>query len=123
GTTTLFRALASHPEVVRPVAHKGIRYFDLHFTRSRAWYFGHFPIVRPSWLSGGRRSDRRLTFEASGYYMFHPLAMARLAEAMPGVRVVVVLRDPVERAFSGWKHERSRGYEWESFERALALED
>ena len=34
-----------------------------------------------------------------------------------------MLRDPVERAFSAYKHEYARGYEWESFEKALELED
>jgi hypothetical protein len=34
-----------------------------------------------------------------------------------------MLRDPAERAFSAYKHEYARGYEWESFERALELED
>ena len=64
-----------------------------------------------------------MSFEASGYYMYHPFAMERLARDMPGVKLVVMLRDPVERAFSAYKHEYARGYEWESFEKALELED
>jgi len=64
-----------------------------------------------------------MTFEASGYYMYHPFAMERLARDLPGSKLVVMLRDPVERAFSAYKHEYARGYEWESFEQALELED
>ena len=40
-----------------------------------------------------------MTFEASGYYMYHPFAMERLARDLPRVKLVVMLRDPVERAF------------------------
>jgi hypothetical protein len=48
---------------------------------------------------------------------------SRIAAVLPDVRVIAVLRDPVERAYSAWSHERARGYESEEFERALALED
>jgi hypothetical protein len=49
--------------------------------------------------------------------------MERLGHDMPGVKLVAMLRDPVERAFSAHKHEFARGYEQERFERALELED
>ncbi len=64
-----------------------------------------------------------MSFEASGYYMYHPSALERMARHLPQVKLVVMLRDPVERAYSAYKHEYSRGYEWESFEKALELED
>ncbi len=117
GTTSLFRTLSTHPQVLRPAVSKGVRYFDLNFAQPRSWYYGHFPVSRPSRRSGC------VTFEASGYYLFHPFAIERLAQELPDVRIVVMLRNPVNRAFSSWKHESSRGYEWETFERALELED
>jgi len=122
GTTSLFRALSAHPQVLRPTVNKGVRYFDLNYFRSFAWYQGHFPVVA---TARRRTADHGepMAFEASGYYMFHPLAIERLARALPQVRIVAMLRDPVERAYSGWKHESARGFEWESFETALELED
>jgi hypothetical protein len=55
--------------------------------------------------------------------MYHPLAMGRIVRDLPGVRVVVLVRDPVERAYSQHAHEVARGFETElSFARALALE-
>ena len=54
--------------------------------------------------------------------MFHPLAASRVAALMPGVKVVVLLRDPVERAFSHWKERRGEGVEPLSFREALAAE-
>jgi hypothetical protein len=54
--------------------------------------------------------------------MFHPLAAERIARDLPGVRLLVLLRDPVERAYSGHAHEVAHGFETESFEAALELE-
>ncbi len=122
GTTSLFRALMAHPQVVRPAFHKGINFFDLNYYRGTAWYRGHFPVARVAQAATARHGGP-VTFEASGYYMYHPFAMERLARDLPGVKLVVMLRDPVERAFSAYKHEYARGYEWESFEKALELED
>jgi hypothetical protein len=122
GTTSLFRALMAHPQVVRPAFHKGINFFDLNYYRGRTWYRGHFPVARIAQAATARHGGP-VTFEASGYYMYHPFAMERMAHDLPGVKLVVMLRDPVERAFSAYKHEYARGYEWETFEKALELED
>lgn len=122
GTTSLFRALAAHPQVARPLFHKGVNYFDLNYHRGERWYRGHFPI--------GEIARRKaagygapMAFEASGYYMYHPFALERLARDLPNAKIVAMLRDPVERAFSAYKHEYARGFEQESFENALELED
>ena len=64
-----------------------------------------------------------MTFESSPYYMFHPLAAGRIARDLPGVKLLVLVRDPVERAYSAHAHELARGFETEPFERALELED
>ena len=63
-----------------------------------------------------------MAFESSPYYMFHPLAPARIARDLPGVKLLVLLRDPVERAYSGHAHEVAHGFETETFQRALELE-
>lgn len=122
GTTSLFRALSQHPHVVRPTFNKGVNYFDLNHHRGRAWYAGHFPLRRTVRRSIPEGSDP-VVFEASGYYIFHPLAPARMAHDLPDVRVVAMLRDPVERAFSAWKHESARGFETLPFTEALERED
>lgn len=122
GTTSLFRALSEHPQVMAPTFRKGVNYFDLNYHRGAAWYRSHFaigPLARL--VSGGGGAP--VAFEASGYYMYHPFAIERLARDLPAAKLVVILRDPVERAFSAYKHEHARGYERESFEDALELED
>ncbi len=122
GTTSLFRALMSHPLVHSANYHKGVNYFDVNYHRDFSWYRGHFPTTARL-RRGGGASGEPITFEASGYYMFHPCAAERMARHLPDVRIVAMLRDPVERAWSAWKHESARGYETESFEVALERED
>jgi hypothetical protein len=70
-----------------------------------------------------RAGEDAVSFDASGYYIYHPHAAARIAKDLPDAKVLVMLRDPVERAFSAYRHEFARGYETESFEKALELED
>jgi hypothetical protein len=118
GTTTLFRVLSEHPAVLRPTLSKGIGYFDVEHHRGFRWYRAHFPLR----LTGRLRGAGTQTFESSGYYAFHPLAPGRIAAELPGVKVVLMARDPVERAYSAHSHELARGFETETFERAVALE-
>lgn len=122
GTTSLFRTLLEHPQVRRAPLHKGVNYFDLNYFRGMSWYRGHFPVAGIA-----RRQTARYggpaAFEASGYYLYHPFALERLARDLPAAKLVVMLRNPVERAYSAWKHEYARGFEQEGFGRALELED
>ena len=123
GTTSLFRTLAQHPAVLTPILHKGVHYFDTDYSRGLAWYRAHFPLEATARKVEQRTGTRPLAFESSPYYGFHPLAADRIAEDLPGVKVLVLLRDPVERAYSAHAHELARGFETEDFETALALEE
>lgn len=121
GTTSLYRLLSAHPEVVRPTASKGIGYFDVNYEKGAAWYQGHFPLK----ISANRATKPRLprVFESSGYYSFHPLAANRIANDLPRTKLVMMLRDPVERAYSAHRHELVRGFETEDFAKAIELEE
>jgi hypothetical protein len=102
--------------------HKGVNYFDVNYHRGEDWYRGHFPLHKMAeWRT--RQYGPPSVFDASGYYMFHPLAPERLARDLPDRRLIVMLRDPVERAYSAHKHETARGFDWLDFETALKLED
>ena len=123
GTTSLYKTLREHPAVLPAVLHKGVHYFDTSYGEGMAWYRGHFPLEATARRVERRTGVRPQTFESSPYYMFHPLAAQRIAQDLPGIKVVVLLRDPVERAYSAHAHEVARGFETEDFETALALEE
>ncbi|HEX6933863.1 MAG TPA: sulfotransferase, partial [Streptosporangiaceae bacterium] len=123
GTTSMYRTLSQHPAVLKAVLHKGVHYFDMNYDRGPGWYRAHFPLTAAGRRAGRATGSAALTFESSPYYMFHPLAADRIARDLPEVKLIALVRDPVERAYSAHAHELARGYETEPFERALELED
>jgi hypothetical protein len=123
GTTSMYRTLSQHPAVVKSVLHKGVHYFDMNYGRGLGWYRAHFPLAACARRATAGSGAAPVTFESSPYYMFHPLAPARIAADLPGVKLIVLVRDPAERAYSAYAHELARGFETEDFERALALEE
>ena len=112
GTTALYSYLRRHPHVTGP-AWKEVSYFDRHFARGEAWYRGNFPLRRAGSVVG----------EASPSYLFHPEAAERVAMLLPDVRVIALLRDPIDRAYSHYQHEVALGREALTFEEALERED
>lgn len=114
GTTSLYAYLSDHPQVV-PALRKEVHYFDVQHRRGEGWYRSMFPLRAQ--LRGGR-----VTGEASPYYLRHPSAPARCATLLPQARLLVLLRDPVERALSHWQHAHRLGHETLPFGPALAAE-
>jgi hypothetical protein len=105
-----------------PTLRKGVHYFDLAYDNDLSWYRGHFSTLAQRDERSQQVGRRVLVGESSPYYMWHPYAPARIAHDLPDIRVLVALRDPVERAYSAHAHESARGYESEPFEAALSLE-
>lgn len=125
GTTSLHHYLAEHPGVLplfpRAQKIKGTYFFDEGWSRGRRWYLSHFPTRATRSLAARRLGYRPVSGESSPYYLYHPLAPERAASLVPGARIVALLRDPVERAFSHYK-ERRNHTEHLSFADALASE-
>jgi hypothetical protein len=114
GSTSLFNYLTQHPHVLPPLG-KEIHYFDLHYARGLRWYRGRFPFAH-------RLRPPTITIDASPYYLAHPLAAERAHRLLPEVRLVALLRNPIERAFSHYQHEVRDGRESLSFVEALDQE-
>ncbi len=121
GSTSFFHTLGQHPNVLPlfpdkrflPMQEnlKGVRYFDSNADRSAAWYRSHFPTSLTRSLRRRRRNGPVISGEGSPYYLFEPNAPRRAAKLVGAARVVVVLRDPVERAWSHFRDERRCGRE------------
>lgn len=115
GTTSLWRWLQQHPGVLPLVPAvqqiKSPHYFDIHYAKGEQWYRSHFPTRSAYERAARRLGHRPAVGEASPYYMFHPLVPERVAAAVPDVRIVMTLRDPVERALSNYRERRGSGAE------------
>ena len=115
GTTSLYSYLSAHRHVSAAVT-KEVHYFDFHYGCGDAWYRAHFaPAV---WL----RARRQLTGEASPGYLYNPYTPARVAASLPDAKLIVMLRDPAERAFSHYQMSVRRGREHLPFAEALDRE-
>jgi sulfotransferase family protein len=112
GTTALYAYLRWHPGITGP-SWKEVSFFDRHWWRGEAWYRGQFPV----------RAGGRLVGEASPSYLFHPLAPERARSLVPGAKLIALVRNPVDRAYSQYQHEVALGREPLTFEDALAAEE
>lgn len=101
GTTTLHSWLACHPSIFLPAC-KETHYFSLHYSRGWCWYEEQFHAG----LDRGAMCG-----EITPYYLFHPEAPNRIAATLPDARLIVLLRDPVERAISQYFHACRLGFE------------
>ncbi|MGN2275040.1 sulfotransferase family protein [Priestia megaterium] len=110
GTTSLYKYLMQHPNVI-PAKRKEIHFFDMNYDKGTSWYKSQFPLLLNS-------KENFITGEASPYYLFHPHAARRIHETVPQAKLIVLLRNPVERAYSQYKHFKIKG----SFEDAINRE-
>ncbi len=122
GTTSLHDVLAQHPQVASPRMMKGVHYFDTAFGHDEWWYRSHFHTEWYRTLRQRTGSPPYLAGEASPYYLFHPLAAGRIHRLVPDAKIVVLLRDPVDRAVSHHRHEQRRFGEPLDLEAALDAE-
>jgi hypothetical protein len=127
GTTSLWNWLLRHPSVLPmwPSTQqlKSPHYFYWHYANGPSWYRGFFPTQATRATASMRRHGPVVSGEASPYYLFDPRVPARVASHMPEVKIIVLLRDPVERAYSHFRERTNAGVETETFERALELEE
>jgi hypothetical protein len=115
GTSFFYRLLTEHP-LVRGAAAKELHFFDNKFAEGVGWYRRCF--------SESERADgqRTITGEASPSYLFDPQVPERMARVVPEARLIVLLRNPVDRAYSHYQMEVRRGKEARSFEEATEEE-
>ena len=113
GTTSLFNYLCESPNIVPPLR-KEVHFFDRFRLPSLSLYEPFFPE---------QAQDKGLiTGEATPLYMFHPEVPDRIAKSGLNPKFIAILRCPMERAWSHYRHEKRKGREHLSFEEALRIE-
>ncbi|MEX2132610.1 MAG: sulfotransferase domain-containing protein, partial [Acidimicrobiia bacterium] len=109
GTTSLNAYLREHDEITvgQP---KEVHFFDQNYERGIDWYLQHFPGSDTAKAIG----------EATPAYLYFPEVAERIATTLPDVKILLLLRDPVDRAHSHYWHNRSVGREKLEFAEAIA---
>jgi hypothetical protein len=117
GTTSLYQTLRRH-SMIYGVSRKEIKYFDCNYQRSLNWYRSFFPYWKSLEDVGG------MAIEASPYYIYHPLAAERISKHLPYVKLIALLRNPVDRAYSNYHMNFDLGVEpLPTFEEAIEAEE
>ena len=103
GTTSLMEYLDSHPDIYIPSdtlykpGAREVHYFDENYTEDVDWYTWHF-----------KEAGKRMPGEKSPGYMYYPECPRRIHDVIPDAKLIFVLRDPVDRAYSAyWMHRRN----------------
>ncbi|QNL20598.1 sulfotransferase domain-containing protein [Hyphobacterium sp. CCMP332] len=97
GTSALFQYLSSHSEIIAPPI-KEMGYFSndsLYKLRGHYYYHTNFP--KPHQIN-----KNQITFEATPEYLYHPECAKRIFNYDPKIKIIILLREPVSRAYSAW---------------------
>jgi hypothetical protein len=113
GTTWLHRMLSGHGEVYMPTRRKEIRFFDRYYENGLGWYESFF-------CPDDERGQYRAIGEISPQYLYSPECPERIAASLPEAKLVVMLRHPVERAYSQYGFVLQRRNYRGSFEEFVA---
>jgi len=116
GTTSLFNYLAQHPQVATSSV-KEVHYFDVNYLAGMEWYLQCFPLEI--------ECVGKVVGEASPYYIFHPLSAQRIKKDLPDAKIIILLRNPIARAYSNFQMQLRHKNEKETtiFEEGIAKED
>ncbi len=122
GTSSLYHYLTQHPQI-HECFKKEVHYFDGGldpevdtYQRGENWYRAHFPLKK-------NMNKDDICLEASPLYLFNPLAAERIKSLLPDCKIIIILRNPVERAISHYFHVVRHGLESFPIEDALEKEE
>jgi hypothetical protein len=115
GTTSVFNNLVQHPQICSP-SKKEIGFFSSNFDKGISWYKSFFPVPQD-------RKRSYITGEASTGYICHPHAASRVAQTLPQIKLMVMLRNPIDRAYSHYHHTARMGKENLPFAEAIYQEE
>ena len=113
GTSSIYYYLSRHPQVL--LSHtKEIDFFVSNYQRGIDWYLAHFPSItdRPDFLTG----------EATPNYLRFPEVARRIKDTFPQTKIIILLRNPVDRAISWHYHKLNTGLTSENIATAIATE-
>jgi hypothetical protein len=121
GTWTMFNALGRHPSIEMSAV-KEVAWFNVRYDKSALWYRRSFPTMFQRFMTR-RRTGAFATGEATPTYLFHPHAARRIKKLIPDVKLIIMLRNPVQRAYSHYHWAVRMGFEPLSFDDVIDREE
>ena len=113
GTTSIYHVLKAHPQVYVP-ERKEVNYFfhQGEYEKGEGWYRSHFADMPEGTLAWG---------EASPGYIVHPMAPARIQRLLPDIKLILTVRQPIDRAYSQYWDNRRSLSEYRTFKEVIEL--
>ena len=122
GTSILYNKFLSQHPCIQRATKKEIHFFDNKYSKGILWYKSHFPTLKEKNNFKVKNSQNMLIGEASPFYIFYPHTARRVYEVLPKVKLIAILRNPVDRAYSHYHHIVRNNKENLSFEAAIESE-
>tara|TARA_Y100001949_G_scaffold20490_1_gene14584 strand:+ start:617 stop:1630 length:1014 start_codon:yes stop_codon:yes gene_type:complete len=119
GAMTLQRYLIKHPTVY---CKRNIHFFEYTITNDVNWYKSHFPTENYKNKTEKKFNQPLRIGEQTGTYMFYPEVPSRVQKTIPNVKLIAVLRNPIDMVFSRYNHMRNQGIEVSPFDEAVNME-
>ena len=120
GTTSLYYNLCEHPSIL-PAAYDELGFFDSNFHLGLNWYRSMFPTIKKK-NQVISRTGHCITGEDTPFYFWNSLAAERILKILPNVKLIAILRNPIDRAYSNYHVGIKYGNEALSFEEAINWE-
>lgn len=124
GTTALYSYLIQHPLIVAASTDNNESVADLHFfeyiiSNNIQWYKSHFPIL---FSKSNNHKNSFITGEYTSTYMYHPDVPKRVFNLLPKIKLIVILRNPIDKAYSTYQQQFRFGEYTTSFEDTINAE-
>ena len=124
GTTALYSYLIQHPLIAAASTDNNESVADLHFfeyiiSNNIQWYKSHFPIL---FSKSNKHKNSFITGEYTSTYMYHPDVPKRIFNLLPKIKLIVILRNPIDKAYSTYQQQFRFGEYTTSFEDTINAE-
>ncbi|VEP14170.1 Sulfotransferase [Hyella patelloides LEGE 07179] len=121
GTTSLFHYLKQHPQIIDSNPSE-VHFFDYKYQKGLLLYKSYFPTKIEIEQQQNNLNRKVITGETSPSYLFYPFVAKRIAKTLPKIKIIILLREPIARAYSHYQHEVRKGRETLSFVKAISRE-
>jgi len=120
GTTSLYYNICQH-ECILTAAYDELGFFDSNYHLGLNWYRSLFPTLFSKWAVK-QKTQFAITGEDTPFYIWNPLVAKRILKILPNIKLIVLFRNPVDRAYSNYHLAVREGSENLSFEDAIQVE-
>ena len=100
GTTSLYHYLSQHPSIVKST-YDELGYFDSNYKLGLNWYKSFFPSIFEK-KKVIQKNKKFMTYDVTPFYIYHEKAPQRIHQILPNSKLIVILRNPIDRSYSNY---------------------